>query len=241
VGDGGLKANKISRRHHYTPRYYLKRFENDSGTLWRKDQESGDIKLGNNAHFGYKKHWNTLRNPPKGYAPDWAEKRLGEVDTFASATIQRILNGEFPKDIRPLAYAISFMKNNQPQLKRELESSHPDQVRDWSDDHWLIARFNAAFDDALNYVPTHYFVKTIEDPESDSWFLTSSNPLIEFDNKLSKLMPLSKRHCLFLSYDPSFAQSEPMFVGCDGNTVAEINRLTRQNSWQYVYSCVPEF
>jgi hypothetical protein len=236
-----LNINSRSKRHHYTPRYYLKRFEDDNGALWRKDQESGDFKSGNSSHFGYKKHWNTLRHPPTGYEPDWAEKRLAEIDKFASATIQRILSGEFPKDIRPLAYAISFMKNNQPRLRRELETSHADQVRNWSDDHWLIARFNAAFKDAPNYVPTHYSVQTIDGQDHDICFLTSSNPLIEFENKPSKLMPLSKRHCLFLSYDPSFAQFEPKFVGCDHASVAEINRLTLQNSWQYVYSSVPEF
>jgi hypothetical protein len=28
----------VSKRHHYTPRYYLKRFETDAGALWRLER-----------------------------------------------------------------------------------------------------------------------------------------------------------------------------------------------------------
>jgi Protein of unknown function (DUF4238) len=83
----------ISKKHHYTPRYYLEQFENGQGAMWRMEHDSDDIVRGNSTHFGYKKHWNTLRNPPSGYAPDWAELRLSEVDGMASARIARILGG----------------------------------------------------------------------------------------------------------------------------------------------------
>ena len=37
----------VSKRHHYTPRYYLRRFENADGALWRLDHETGVVTSGN--------------------------------------------------------------------------------------------------------------------------------------------------------------------------------------------------
>ena len=72
-------------------------------------------------------------------------------------------------------------------------------------------------------------------------FLPSSNPLIDFTNKPTKLLPLSSRHCLFLSNDPAHARFRPQFTACDTEMVAGINRMTRQNAWHYRYSCSASF
>lgn len=231
----------VSKKHHYTPRYYLKRFESDDGALWRAEQNSDKCLKGNSATFGYKKHWNTLRNPPEGYPPDWAEQRLAEVDGMASAIVSRIVAGDLPNDIRPLACAVSFMKNNQPRLRQELERTNADDVVNWSEDHWLIARVQASIDDWPNYVPVHYWVQVVDDSVDDYRFLTSSNPLIEFDNMPTKLLPLSNRHCLVMSFDRQFRGCAPRTKVCDQATMAEINRRTIENSWQYIYSCKPNF
>lgn len=231
----------ISKRHHYIPRYYLDWFENQDGALWRLDKESGLITRGNKAHFGYKKHWNRLRNPPLGYQPDWAEKRLAEVDGIASVTLRRILSGDFPAKITALACAISFMQNNQPRVQQELKSTNPDKVAHWTDDFWLIVRVNTALDSVGLYDPIHYWVQVIDESDARSSFLTSSNPLIEFTNKPMKLFPISNRHCLVLSYDAGFEGAKPNFTRCNAARVAEINRLTIKNSWQYVYSSTPDF
>jgi hypothetical protein len=69
----------------------------------------------------------------------------------------------------------------------------------------------------------------------------SSNPLIEFENKPTKLLPLSSRHCLFMSFDPQFIGSSPSTTTCDREIVTGINELTIKNSWQYVYSGTPDF
>lgn len=239
------KSNKaivtISKRHHYTPRYYLSRFQDEDGALWRLDQQSAAITRGNKAHFGYKKHWNTLHNPPDGYQADWAEKRLSEVDRAASIILERILSGDLPKDIIALAYAISFMQNNQPRIKQDLQENYADKVQHWTDDFWLVARIKTALDSGQSYKPVHYSVQTIDEEDDDSRFLTSSNPLIEFENMPTKLLPLSSRHCLFLSYDQRFAGVAPRLVKCDRETVKGINRRTIENSWQYIYSCTPDF
>ena len=231
----------ISKRHHYIPRYYLKQFENGTGAMWRRDQETDAVTRGNNAHFGYKKHWNTLESPPEGYAPDWAENRLAEVDKYASVVMSRILSGELPNDVRALACAISFMTNNQPRLRRELEETNAQEVQGWSDNHWLIARLRASIDAWQNYIPTHYSIQVIDEHDQVSRFLTSSNPLVEFTNKPIKLFPLSSRHCLTLSYDQQFSRADPYFQVCDSNMVKEINRRTIENSWQYIYSNKPDF
>jgi hypothetical protein len=231
----------VSKRHHYTPRYYLKRFENSQGAMWRFDVDSKIFTRGNNAHFGYEKHWNTLENPPEEYEPDWAERRLSEVDGPASKIVAQILAGDFPKDIQALACAISFMKNNQPRLKRYLKENNIEDVGDWSDDHWLISRVKASLDDWRTYLPYHYTVQVIDENDQVSRFLTSSNPLIEFENKPTKLLPLSSRHCLFMSFDPQFIGSSPSTTTCDREIVTGINELTIKNSWQYVYSGTPDF
>jgi len=230
----------VSKRHHYTPRYYLRRFENADGALWRLDHETGVVTSGNNERFGFKNRWNTLRNPPTGYASDWAEKQIAVIDGFASKIIAEILDGRFPADISKLAVAISFMHHNQPRLRRELEAVHADKVGHWSEDHWLVVRLKTALDNWRTYVPLCYAVNVIP-PERDQRFLTSSNPLIDFNNKPTMLLPLSSRHCLFLSNDPAHANFRPQFTTCDVEMVAGINRMTRKNAWQYLYSCSSSF
>ena len=161
----------VSKRHHYTPRYYLKRFETEAGALWRLDSETGKITKGNNERFGFKTRWNSLRNPPPGYAPDWAEKQIAVIDGMASKVITEILEGQFPADIRKLAMAISFMHHNQPRLRRELETVHPDKVGHWSEDYWLVVRLKTALDNWESYVPLYYALNVIP-PGSDQRFLT---------------------------------------------------------------------
>lgn len=230
----------VSKRHHYTPRYYLKRFENEAGALWRLDNESGLITSGNNERFGFKNRWNTLRKPPPGYEPDWAEKKIAEIDGLASKVVADILSGHFLVDIRKIALAISFMDHNQPRLRRELEEVHADKVGEWSEDYWLVARLHAALNNWQQYVPLHYTLNEIP-IGSELRFLTSSNPLIDFANKPTMLLPLSSRHCLFMSNDPAHAHFQPRVHPCDAEMVAGINRMTIKNAWQYVYSCSEDF
>lgn len=230
----------ISRRHHYTPRYYLKRFETDAGALWRLDKETGAVTKGNNERFGFKKRWNSLRNPPPGYAPDWAEKQIAVIDGMASKVISEILEGGISADIRKLALAISFMHHNQPRLQRELEIVHPDEVGHWSEDYWLVVRLKTALDNWESYIPLYYALNVIP-PESNDRFLTSSNPLIDFTNKPTMLLPLSSRHCLFLSNDPAHRNIAPMTVMLEPDEIAGINRMTIKNAWQYIYSCTDSF
>ena len=97
-----------------------------------------------------------------------------------------------------------------------------------------------ALDNWRTYVPLCYAVNVIP-PERDQRFLTSSNPLIDFNNKPTMLLPLSSRHCLFLSNDPAHANFCPQFTTCDVEMVAGINRMTRKNAWQYLYSCSSSF
>jgi hypothetical protein len=231
----------ISKKHHYTPRYYLKRFENNDGSMWRLDKDTNAIVKGNGINFGYKKHWNTLRNPPTEYEPDWAEKRLSEVDGYASVLVERIVSGELPTDIRAIACALSFMTNNQPRVKLEAEKdNHPD-IKNWSNDHWLLTRMKTCLEVWPNYVPIMYSVYVIDENDTESRFLTSSNPLIELKNMPTKIWPISNKHCLFLSFDEKHRDVGPRFDVCENEMVTGINRLTIENSWQYLYSNRPDF
>ena len=230
-----------SVKHHYTPRYYLKGFGSAKGRIWRLDVETGAIVKGSHDHFGYKNHWNRLENPPAGYESDWAEKRIAEIDGLASATVRKLVNGEFPGDIRALVCAIGFMKMHQPRLRRELATEHPEEIANWSPDFRLIASLRAALDESERLEPLGYSIFRIEDINSGLRFLTSSNPLVDFDNKPNKLFPLSKRDCLFLVYDPVLARIPPRFTVATASTVKGINEITLRNSWQYVYSCRADF
>ena len=229
-----------SKRHHYTPRYYLKRFENENGSLWRLDSETGVITSGNNARFGYKNHWNTLHNPPAGYAADWAEKEIARIDGLASQVIAQILNGDFPSDIRPLAVAVSFMNYNQPRLMREIQDKHADKVESWNNDYWLVFKLKAALDNWKDYAPLYYALTTIDSRKS-ARFLTSSNPLIDFSNMPTMLLPISSRHCLFLSHDPIHESMNPISIDCEDDMIQGINQMTIKNAWQYIYSSTPNF
>ncbi len=133
------------------------------------------------------------------------------------------------------------LKNNQPRLKRHLEQNNVEDVGDWSDDHWLLARVKASLDDWRTYLPYHYSVQVIDENDQVSRFLTSSNPLIEMENQPTKLLPFSNRHCLFMSFDPQLIGCSPSAITCNGEIVAGINHLTIKNSWQYVYSNTPDF
>lgn len=78
-------------------------------------------------------------------------------------------------------------------------------------------------------------------PGSDRRFLTSSNPLIDFANKPTMLLPLSSRHCLFLSNDPAHRNFGPVTRTPDADEIAGINRMTIKNAWQYLYSSTESF
>lgn len=230
-----------SVKHHHTPRYYLKRFENEHGKLWRLDVETGVIVSGNNERFGYKNHWNRLKNPPAGFAPDWAEKQISQVDGNAASFIKKLVEGKFPPDIRPVAYAIGFMKMHQPRLHREVADEHPDKTAHWTPDFKLIVSLNAAIKEGKRLEPLSYAIVRIDETQQDLRFLTSSNPLVDFENKPNKFFPLSSRECLMLIYDPELARYPPCFVNGDSETVRGINDITLRNSWQYVYSCRADF
>jgi hypothetical protein len=205
------------------------------------DRESGAIVRGNNERFGFKKHWNTLRNPPAGYAPDWAERRIAEIDGLAATEIARLLKGDFTSDLGPLACAIAFMTHNNPRVMDELDKHHADEVAHWSEDHRLVVRLNTVIKGWREYVPTFYAVHVIDPEMCDARFLTSSNPLVDFSNKPTHLLPISSRHCLFLSHDPQHRDFSRNFLKCEREMVAGINSMTMKNAWQYVYSCTPEF
>jgi hypothetical protein len=229
-----------STKHHYTPRYYLRRFESAEGKIWRRDVETGAVVTGNHNHFGYKNHWNRLRSPPPGYEPDWAEKRIAEIDGLASVTVKKLVEGEFPENIRPLVCAIGFMKMHQPRLQRELELEHPEITASWSPDFKLVASISAAIDEGKRLEPLGYSILRIED-DKGMRFLTSSNPLVDFDNKPTKFFPISNRDCLLLTYNPMLARFPPRFMAVTADMVQGINEIALRNSWQYVYSCRGDF
>jgi len=54
-------------------------------------------------------------------------------------------------------------------------------------------------------------------------------------------MPISSRHCLFLSHDAVHGRFAPKFMPCRREIVLGINGLTRLDAWQYLYSSTPDF
>lgn len=230
-----------SKRHHFNPRYYLKRFENAGGAMWRLDKRTGKIVSGNNERFGFKNNWNNFQDSYDGYDRDWLENRLAEIDGFAAAIISKIVAGEFPADLQALGYAISFMQNHQPSVVHDLKQNFTVEVAEWSEDHIMVASVMAAMKQAHQYVPRSYFVWEIGADQEHSHFLTSSNPLIAFENKPSMLFPISSRHCLFMTNDVGLDDMQPRLFACDVQMVNEINSKTIENAWQYVYSCQSAF
>jgi hypothetical protein len=236
-----LGEEVTSVKHHHTPRHYLKRFENSEGKLWRLDVANGIIATGNNDRFGFKNHWNRLKNPPSGYDVDWAEKKIAEIDGAAANTMNRLMNGEFPDDIRPLAASIGFMTQHQPVVMKNLEVENSSAVQAWTPDWKLVLSLNAALAKGTELVPLSYAIYRLTEEQLHLRFLTSSNPLVEFDNKPNKFFPLSSRECLLLIYDPELHWSGSRFLPCDEELVAGINGVTLRNAWQYVYSCRADF
>jgi hypothetical protein len=230
-----------SVKHHYNPRYYLKRFENPDGALWRWDVETKTMVRGSGDHLGLQKHWNRLENPPEGYAIDWAETRLAEIDGFASQFLHKLLDGKFPRDLRALACAISFMENHQPRLRREVEQQNDEAWSRHSNDMKLIISLTAALRHAPDYVPLTYMILDAGETQPQRRFLTASNPLVSFDNKMDRFFPISSRYCLFLIHQPDLAAATPKFTPCGDETLAGINGLILKSSWHYIYSCRPDF
>jgi len=232
----------ISKRHHYNPQYYLKKFANSKKQLWRLDKESGKIVCGSSEKFGLKKNWNTLQVEQSERSADWIEGKISKIDHFAAQTLGKIVDGKLPEDIRPLCAAISFMQNHQPRLKRELIESNSKEVSDWSNDTFLIAGVKSALRDYERYVPKSYIVYEIDSSKPDWHFLTSSNPLIEFSDNSMKFFPVSKKHCMFLNNDVKLAQIGSQYFGVDSEEIVRgVNRRTVENSWQYVYSPTSDF
>lgn len=225
-----------SKRHHFTPRYYLKNFHNTEGKIWRLDKASGRVVRGDHNSFGLKKNWNTLVSPPQGYGADWAEKRIALVDTYASKALTKLLKGDFSADMRALAFAMSFMQHHQPKLKESLKEKHPERVSKWSDDWFLIVGLKTAFREAQNYIPAQYAVLQVPPSKAKARFLTSSNPVVSFSNKPSLFFPISSSQCLLMTKDAHAGFGEPRHFECDERMVEGINDLIVQNAWQYIYS-----
>lgn len=229
------------KRHHFTPRYYLKRFENCDGKIWRFDKKNNAIVKGDHMSFGVKKHWNRLQNPPEGFDPLWAETRLAEIDGHASKVIERLANGDLSVDLTALSYAMSFMQHHQPHLKNSVQLSHSDAVSEWTDDWFLIVLMKTALQEAKNYVPRSYSILQIPDEKKGTRFLTSSNPVVEFNNKSTMFFPLTKNHCLIMFNEDRYDFIKPSFRTVEKAEIKGINALILKNSWQYTYSSTESF
>lgn len=230
------------KKHHYNPRYYLVRFESDDRKLWRFDKDSSTRVQGNAKSLGYEKFWNRLKAPPANFDANWAEYRIGDIDDASATVISRIISGDLPDNIAPLAAAISFMQNHQPRLKRQLQLEHRERVATWTDDHFLIAGVAAALANWREYIPANYVVLTLPECRPKWRFLTSSNPLISYENKPRMLLPISSKHCLLLNNGLDLVQYGNGHMSIeDKDLLSGINRQIIENSWQYVYSCRPDF
>ncbi|MCB2074735.1 MAG: DUF4238 domain-containing protein [Novosphingobium sp.] len=230
------------KKHHYNPRYYLERFESDDGQLWRLDKETAKVIQGSAKSLGYKKYWNRLKEPPQEINANWIEYRISDIDGASAKVISGIVERDPPESIAPLAAAISFMQNHQPRLKRELQLQHRDRVANWSDDYFLIVGVWTALKNWREYIPATYAVLTLPDDRPEWRFLTSSNPLISYANKPRMLLPISSRHCLLLNNGSDLVPFGSGYMQLKGEEMLiGINRHTVENSWQYVYSCRPDF
>lgn len=230
------------KKHHYNPRYYLERFESDDRKLWRLDKESAKQVQGNAKSLGYEKFWNRLKEPPANFNANWVEYRIGDIDDASAKVISRIISRDPPDNIAPLAAAISFMQNHQPRLKRQLQIHHRERVANWTDDQFLIAGVAAALADWREYIPASYIVLTLPENRPSWRFLTSSNPLISHENKPRMLLPISSKHCVLLNNGEDLAQYGNGYVSIkDEDSLSGINQQIIENSWQYIYSCRPDF
>lgn len=230
------------KKHHYNPRYYLEGFQSEDGKLWRLEKPKGTIVEGSAKTLGNKKYWNRLTKPPRGVNPNQIEINLAKVDNAAIRVLRELIDGNLPKSIEPLALAVSFMLHHQPALKQALLEDHPETVERWSDDEFVVRGINAAIDAWDEFIPKNYIVFTLPTNRPDLHFLTSSNPLIRFDNSAQMFFPISSRHCLFLNMgdELSFIKNQVREIS-DPEEVIGINRRTIENSWQYIYSDRPHF
>lgn len=223
----------VSKRHHYNPRYYLRRFENAEGRLWRLDLDSGHVVCGSSDSFGFKKNWNSFSGNREGFEKDWLEKRISQIDDAAANELSSIVSEKFPERLTALPYAISFMQNHQPLVREHARQTAPEVVDNWPEDYYMITSARNAIVQAAEYQTETYTVSKIPD-DLDARFLTSSNPLIKFYNKEMMFFPLSDRLCLMLNGPKADKSKLP--IPCGRETVEAINTLTKKNSWQYVFS-----
>lgn len=219
------------KRHHDNPSYYLERFQDENGKLWRLDKTTDQVVEGSAKTLGYKKYWNRLRNPPVGVDANFVEHRLAEVDDASAKVISQIIGRNPPDSIAPLAAAIAFMQNHQPRLKQSLKEDHADEVTNWNDDHFLLAGISSALKNWREYIQANFAVLTLPESDPAIRFLTSSNPPIAYENRPRIFLPISISHCLLLN-----GGDDLLWVGNgymdlnDRNLAAGINQHTINNA-----------
>ena len=84
-------GNKISKKHHYLPRCYLKGFTHNGKQLFIYDKQKDEVRPGNieNSFTLWKRNTVTL---PNGDKSDWLETAYGDIESESAYLFPKIIN-----------------------------------------------------------------------------------------------------------------------------------------------------
>lgn len=89
---------KISKKHHYLPRYYLKGFTNSAGTFFVYDKEADNIFETNPDDFFFENNLNTIVLPD-GTKSDFIEQAHTELEGKSWDSLDNIRNSSLKKPV----------------------------------------------------------------------------------------------------------------------------------------------
>ncbi len=91
-------SRKLSKKHHYLPRYYLKGFTNSDGTFFVYDKKTSNIFETNPNDSFFENHLNTI-NYPDGKKSDFLEMAHAENEGKSWDSFDNIRNSDFKRPV----------------------------------------------------------------------------------------------------------------------------------------------
>lgn len=119
------EGKRISKRHHYVPKAYLKGFANHGEFIHvtPKDPSVSGFPVSID-RIALKKHYNTMEDPPIFERADEAERQLGALDSKAAKILRKIEQKEWRltfEEREDLARFISIQAHRGPEIRESHE------------------------------------------------------------------------------------------------------------------------
>ena len=129
-----MALKKLKKKHHYTPRFLLEFFADDSTKMfWVNDRNIGSVYINAPVNSSIIKgfyHFEMMNGQTSESVEEW----LGEIESLAAPVIRRINDADVrlsADEWERLIYFMSAMKFRNPKHRENIESFHKRRIALW--------------------------------------------------------------------------------------------------------------